>query len=334
MIGTSADIVLAESYLKGVTDFDVNRAWDYMWEHARQSVCCSGRGGVEDYISMGYLPSDRHGGSVSKTQEYAWDDWALSLLATALGKDTEAATLWDQSRTIGELWDDNEGFFRGRLADGTWEPSFEPTRWEDYFTEGDAWQHLWLSPHTDLLVDIMGGRETMLATLEEFFDLTQEDWDNSTLGLWAPLPFYWHGNEPDIHAAYLFAAAGRPHLTQKWVRWIMDTFYGLGPQGLAGNDDAGTLSAWYVFSAMGFYPWAGSDRYYVGTPAFRQATLHLPGGDFVVKATGHAKGYYVQSVTLNGAPLNEPWFTHADIANGGTLSFVLGAEPSTWGSED
>ena len=334
MIGTSADVVLAGSYLKGVVDFDVERAWNYMWDHARGPVCCAGRSGVEEYVSLGYVPSDVTGGSVSKTQEYGWDDWALSLLATALGKDAEAATLWDQSRTISELWDDDVGFFRGRLSDGTWDPSFEPTQWEDYFTEGDAWQHLWLSPHTDLLMEIMGGRDPFLATLGEFFDRTLQDWENSALGLWAPLPYYWHGNEPDIHAAYLFAAAGRPHLTQKWVRWIMDTFYDLGPKGLAGNDDAGTLSAWYVFSSLGFYPWAGSDRYYVGTPSFRHAALRLPGGSFVVKASGLDKGYYVQSVTLNGEPLDVPWFTHADIVNGGTLSFVLGAEPSTWGSQD
>ncbi len=334
MIGTSADVVLAESYLKGVRGFDVEGAWQYMWEHARGPVCCAGRSGVEQYAALGYVPSDLTGGSVSKTQEYAWDDWALSLLATALDKPDEAAVLWDQSRTIGALWDDDVGFFRGRLEDGSWDPSFESTTWEDYYTEGDAWQHLWLSPHVDLLSDIMGGREAMLATLEEFFDLTLNDWENSALGLWAPLPYYWHGNEPDIHAAYIFAAAGRPHLTQKWVRWIMDTFYGLGPHGLAGNDDAGTLSAWYVFSALGFYPWAGSDLYYVGTPAFAHATVRLPGGDLVVKAKGLDQGHYVQSVTLNGEPLDVPWFTHDDIVNGGTLSFVLGAEPSDWGSQD
>lgn len=334
MIGTSADVVLAESYIKGVQGFDVEGAWGYMWDHALGPVCCGSRSGVEEYLSVGYVPSDLTGGSVSKTQEYAWDDWALSNLAAALGKTSEADALWEQSRTIGELWDPSVGFFRGRLSDGSWDPSFAPTRWEDYYTEGNAWQHLWLSPHTDLLSEIMGGREEMLATLEEFFDLTRQDWERSELGLWMPLPFYWHGNEPDIHAPYLFAAAGRPHLTQKWVRWIMDTFYDLGPKGLAGNDDAGTLSAWYVFSALGFYPWAGSDLYYVGTPAFELATVRLPGGDLVVRATGPDRGHYVQSVTLNGAPLEVAWFTHADIVNGGTLEFALGAEPSDWGSQD
>jgi len=334
MIGTSADVVLAGSYLKGATDFDVERAWGYMWDHARGPVCCAGRSGIDEYLTLGYVAADLTGGAVSKTQEYAWDDWALSNLATALGRDDEAATLWGQSRTIGALWDPSVGFFRGRLADGTWDPSFEPTAWEEYFTEGDAWQHLWLSPHADLLAEIMGGFEALVTTLEDFFERSKQDWENSPMGYWAPLPYYWHGNEPDIHAAYLFAAVGRPHLTQKWVRWIMDIHYGLGPHGLAGNDDAGTLSAWYVFSALGFFPWAGSDLYYVGTPAFERATLHLPGGDFLVEATGHDQGPYVQSVVLNGAPLDQPWFNHADLADGGTLSFVLGAEPSDWGRLD
>ncbi len=334
MIGTSADIVLAGSWLKGATDFDVETAWGYMWDHASGPVSCAGRGGIEEYLSLGYVAADVTGSSVSRTQEFAWDDWALSNLAAALGRDAEASTLLARSRTIDAIWNPAEGFFIGRNADGTWAELSGPTRWEDYYTEGNAWQHLWLSPHADLLQEVMGGREAMIARLETFFALSAEHREDSTLGYVLPLPYYWHGNEPDIHAAYLFSASGRPHLTQEWVRWIMDVHYDLGPEGLAGNDDAGTLSAWYVFSALGFYPWAGSDRYVVGTPAFERAVVHLPGGDLVVEAAGLDDGPYVQSVTLDGAPLDEPWFTHEAIAHGGTLSFVLGAEPSDWGRTD
>ncbi|MFH2010439.1 MAG: GH92 family glycosyl hydrolase [bacterium] len=334
MIGTSADVVLAGSYLKGVTDFDVQTAWQYMWAHAQGPVCCAGRAGIEQYLTLGYVATDVTGGAVSRTQEYGWDDWALANLATALGYDTEAATLLAQVQNIANLWDPDTEFFRGRNADGSWDEHFEPTRWEEYYTEGDAWQHLWLTPDMELLSSIMGGRTAMLDRLEEFFELSRYDWEHSDLGYWAPLPYYWHGNEPDLHAAYIFAAGGRPHKAQEWVRWIMDIHYDLGPQGLSGNDDAGTLSAWYVWSALGFYPWAGSDLYYVGTPAFDRAVVHLPGGDLVVEATGRDQGYYVQSVELNGVPLEEPWFTHSDIVNGGTLSFTLGAEPSSWGSAE
>ncbi len=334
MIGTSADVVLAESWLKGARGFDVDTAWGYMWDHARNPVCCASRGGIEEYVFLGYVAADLGEGAVSKTQEYAWDDWALANLATVLGHDAEAATLLAQSRTIDALWDPEIGFFRGRNADGSWADFSGPTRWEDYYTEGNAWHHLWLTPHVDLVQEVMGGREAMLDRLEEFFDLSAAHWEDNTLDYWVPLPYYWHGNEPDIHAAYLFAAAGRPHLTQKWVRWIMDVHYGLGPHGLAGNDDAGTLSAWYVFSALGFYPVAGSDRYHVGTPAFDRAVVHLPGGDLVVEATGLSSGHYVQSVELDGVLLDVPSFTHADIAGGATLTFVLGPEPSGWGSAD
>ena len=334
MIGTSADVVLAGSWLKGADDFDVVAAWPYMWDHARGPVCCASRGGVEEYVSLGWVPADLTDGSVSKTQEYAWDDWALSNLASALGHDAEAETLLAQSRTIVNLWNPETGFFSGRNADGSWVELSSTTSWQDCYTEGNAWQHLWLTPHPDLLDEVMGGREAMLSRLEEFFALTLEDWEDNTLGYWLPLPYYWHGNEPDIHAAYLFALAGRPHLTQQWVRWIMETQYGLGPHGLPGNDDAGTLSAWYVWSALGFYPLAGSDRYVVGTPAFERAVVHLPAGDLVVTATGLGRGHFVQSVEIDGVPLDEPWFTHDAIAGGGTLSFRLGAEPSDWGRTD
>lgn len=334
MIGTSADVVLAGSWLKGATNFDVDTAWTYMWDHSQGSVCCASRGGIEEYLSLGYVPADERSGSVSKTQEYAWDDWALSNLASDLGHDTEASRLLEQSRTIDALWNPDEEFFIGRNADGTWAALSSETAWQDYYTEGNAWQHLWLSPHVDLLMETMGGREAFISRLEEFFEKAAEHWEDTTLGYLVPLPYYWHGNEPDIHAAYLFAAAGRPHLTQKWVRWIMDEHYGLGPGGLSGNDDAGTLSAWYVFSALGFYPWAGSDLYYVGTPAFERAVVHLPGGDLVVEAHGLDQGPYVQSVKLDGADLDEPYFTHGDISGGATLTFQMGAEPSDWGRTD
>jgi predicted alpha-1,2-mannosidase len=334
MIGTSADVVLAGSWLKGADDFDVETAWGYMWDHARNPVCCASRGGIEEYLSLGYVAADLNDGSVSKTQEYAWDDWALSNLATALDLDAEADALLAQSRTIDALWNADEEFFIGRNADGSWTELSSAKSWQDFYTEGNAWQHLWLTPHVDLLSDVMGGREAMLERLEGFFDLSAEDWEDNTLGYLLPLPYYWHGNEPDIHAAYLFAAAGRPHLTQRWVRWIMETHYGLGPHGLPGNDDAGTLSAWYVFSALGFYPWPGSDRYYVGTPAFERAVVHLPDGDLVIEAGGLSEGHYVQSVHLDGATLEVPWFSHDAVAGGATLTFELGAEPSTWGSSD
>jgi len=147
-----------------------------------------------------------------------------------------------------------------------------------------------------------------------------------------PPRYYWHGNEPDIHAAYLFLIFGRPDLAQYWVRWIGDRLYGTGPDGLAGNDDTGTLSTWYVFSALGFYPVAGTDIYLVGTPRFEKVELSLPGGTLLVEARKSSPGsYYVSEVRLNGKELSVPWFRHSDIAFGGRLEFVLSDQPSGWG---
>jgi len=335
MCGTAADIVLAETYLKGETDFDVETGWSYSWERTRGAVCCAGRDEVDHYLNLGYVPSDLTDEAVSKTQEYNWADFALANLATALGRDAEAATLLEQSRSSATLWHEGVGFFRGRLADGSWDDleggEWSDTKWYNFYDQGNAWQYLWLSPHPDLAAELMGGRVSFLARLDEFFDLSVEHWESNTVGYWGPLPYYWHGNEPDLHAAYLYAAMGRPEGTQRWVRWIMATHYDLGPHGLAGNEDCGTLSAWYIFSALGFYPWPGSTRYYVGTPAFDRAVVHLAGGDLTITASDRDLGHYIQGVTLGGVPLNVPWFDHADIVDGGTLHFELGAEPSDWG---
>ena len=338
MCGTAADIVLAETYLKGRTGFDAEAGWSYSWDRARGPVCCAGRDAIDHYVSQGYVPTDLAGDAVSKTQEYNWADFALANLATAMGRATEAATLLEQSRSAATLWHDGVGFFRGRLEDGSWdEPpggDWVDTKWYDYYEQGNAWQYLWLSPHPDLMAELMGGQAAFVARLDEFFDLSADHWESNTLGYWGPLPYYWHGNEPDLHAPYLYAAMGRPEGTQRWVRWIMANHYDLGPHGLAGNDDCGTLSAWYVFSALGFYPWPGSTRYYVGTPTFDRAVVHLAGGDLTITANGLDLGHYVQDVTLDGAPLTEPWFDHADIVDGGTLHFEVGAEPSDWGQVD
>jgi predicted alpha-1,2-mannosidase len=334
MIGSPASILLADAYLKGIDNFDVEGAWSHMLAQATGPVPAGTRSGLEEYLDLGYVAADRDSGSVSKTQEYNWADFAIANLGEALGHTAEAEALRTQSRSCAALWDDAVGFFRGRNADGTWDPSFQDERWEEYFVEGNAHQHLWLTPYPEVLAAVMGGRSGALDRLTRFFEQSNEHWDCCDLRLWAPGPFYWHGNEPDLHAAYTFALLGRPAQAQRWVPWVRDLHYGLSPEGLPGNDDVGTLSAWYVWTALGLYPWAGSDLYVLGTPVFSRAVLHLDQGDLIIEATGLSDGPYVQGVTLNGAPLNLPWLHHDEIAGGGTLSFTLGAEPSTWGETD
>lgn len=334
MIGSPASIVLAGAYLKGVRGFDAEGAWAHMYAQATGPLPAGSRSGILEYLDLGYVASDVDGGSVSKTQEYNWADFAIANLGEALGHTTEAAALRAQSRSSTALWDDGVGFFRGRRADGTWDPSFDAFRWEDYFVEGNAQQHLWLTPYPDVLAEVMGGRSGALHRLATFWEDTLEHRECCDLGLWEPGTFYWHGNEPDIHVAYYFAMLGRPAGTQRWVPWVRDIHYDLGPEGLPGNDDVGTLSAWYVWTALGLYPWAGSDLYVLGTPAFDRAVIHLDAGDLVIEATGLSAGPYVQAVTLDGQPIGRPWLYHHEIAGGGTLSFTLGAEPSGWGETE
>jgi predicted alpha-1,2-mannosidase len=332
MIGQNADNVLAEAYLKGLADFDYEKAYAASrWlalNPTPEDSPFRGRAGIIDYINLGYVPADGHGSSASWTIEMSYNDWCLAHWARALGKDDDVKMFMDRSRNWQNLWDPATGYLRGRNRDGSFANPFRPSIWTDYYVEGNARQWLWAPLHDAAgLIELMGGKEEFTARLEDFFEqsVTRPDtilWDT----------FYWHGNEPDIHAAYLFLFAGRPDLTQKWVRWAMDQKYKNAPNGLDGNDDCGTLSSWYVWSALGFYPLAGSDLYLIGSPLFDKVTLRLLGGILTVRAEGEpGRNIYVKSVTLNGEPLIEPWFLHKQIVNGGELVFEMSGEPSGWG---
>jgi predicted alpha-1,2-mannosidase len=341
MLGSSAEIVLADAYLKGITGFEVRDAYARMRAAALDEVPpVGGRGGrdaVQEYLSLGYVPLP-HGRPVSVTTEYAHADFALGLLAEALGEHADAEALRARSKGYRQLFEPASGFLWAKDAAGNFrEGERDPTVWTEDFAEANAWQSLWLAQHdVDGLIGLLGGQQPFLDKLSQLFEgavhhyatLDRTDLLLSNL----PPPYYWHGNEPDIHAAYLFAQAGRPELTQRWVKWIRELEYTDGADGLAGNDDGGTLSAWYVFSALGLYPIAGSDRYVVGLPLFPKAELAVPGGLFTIEAEGASpENGYVQQVSLNGRALEAPEVRHADLRAGGTLKFVLGPKPSHWG---
>lgn len=344
MVSTPADVVIADAYVKDVRGFDEQYAFSKMVEHAKHPVSKAGREDVEHYVEHGFVRADKGGGSASKTMEHAIADYAIYQMALKLGKTDEVSYFKEASKNYKTIWDPAVKFFRGKNEDGTWqdgaftEEDYNSTAQHKYYTEGNAWQYLWLVPH-DMqgLMELIGGAETMSERLDYFFVeaekhqqfLEENPDDIATL---VPPPYYWHGNEPDIQAAYMFLQSGRPDLTQKWVTWISNILYGTDAGGIPGNDDCGTMSAWYVFSSIGFYPVPGSDLYLVGRPLFKRMDVKTTNGTLAIDApNAGGDNIYVQSVKLNGEDLEVPYFYHSDIANGGTLYFEMGSEPSEWG---
>ena len=332
MVGSSAEIVVADSWLKGVTDFDLRHAYEGLKLTADGPMppgsAYHGRSCVADYLELGYCASDRIGGSVSRTLEYAYDDFALAQIAAALGDDDDEARYRARALSYRNVWDDEVRFFRGRRADGSFPEAFEPLGWASEFTEGDAWHYRFFVPHdVDGLIELFRSRRALVRELDTFFE---EAVSRGRQPL--PDPYYWHGNEPDIHAAWVYVDAGRPERTQRYTRWILSELYRTGPDGLVGNDDAGTLSAWYVFAALGFYPLPATDRYTLGSPIFSRARLSLPSGPLELHAPGtSASDLYVQSAQLDDQPLDQAWLTHAALTGAARLTLRMGPEPSEWG---
>jgi len=242
----------------------------------------------------------------------------------------------EHSKVYHNTWNPETLYFQPRDREGNYQEPFYPllltyldpqgTHTNDY-VEGSALQWRWNVFHDPQgLIDLFGSQDLFVTELNDFFAQATPE-----LGAAYPGPYYWHGNEPDIHAPYLFNSADRPDLTQKWVRWILDNKYGDGPDGIDGNDDAGTLAAWYNLSALGFYPVAGSDIYQIGAPLFERATLHMsPTQTLTVFADNYAPDHlYVKRVWLNGVPLDRLWFTHDEIQNGAELRFEMSSSPLT-----
>lgn len=291
---------------------------------------------------MGYIPADMEQESVSKTLEYAYDDWCIAQVAKALGYKDDYALFTERAGYYRNLFDKTTGFMRGRNLDGSWRSPFNPrfsTLLQPEYTEGNAWQYSWFVPHDVRgLIGLMGGREKFTSRLDSLFHQS-----SNLEGTGAPsdvsglIGLYAHGNEPSHHIAYLYDYAGQPWKTQELVRRILRELYGDGPDGLCGNEDCGQMSAWYVMSALGFYPVNPAEGIYViGSPAVEGATIDVgEGKTFTVTARNMSReNVYVQSVALNGQPLDKTYIRHADIMGGGTLEFVMGPAPNKkWGSD-
>jgi predicted alpha-1,2-mannosidase len=338
MLGASADIVISEAYQKGITDFDVETAYQAMRNVALDIELpeskFNARTGITEYLKYKYCAAELMDEAVSKTLEYAYADDAISKLATALGKTEDAKLFKEHSLYYKNVWNPETQYFQARNSDGNFVEKFDPLKltyldfsreYTDDYVEGSALQWRWaLFFDPEGLISLFKSSEYFVSELNDFFAQS-----NPTLGRWTPGSYYWHGNEPDIHASYLFNSAGRPDLTQKWVRWIMDNKYSADYFGIEGDDDAGTLSSWYVFSAMGFYPVAGSDVYQLGAPLFKSAVINMGENKLKVIANNYSPGnIYVNKVWLNGDLLDRTWFKHSEIANGGELRFEMSNKPN------
>ncbi len=311
MLGAPADIVLAETWIKGIRGWGVESAWPRMVDQARgaREFPYNARPGLPWIDRYGWIPADLYGGSVAWLMEMAWADAALGNMAADLGAHEDAAFFAHRAAAWKNVYDPAVGFFHARLSDGSFSPDFTELAWLPEYTEGDAWQYLWLAPHDpEGLAEVLGGRTAALERLEFFF---QGLVDEGVLAF--PQAYYWHGNEPDIHAAYLFALWGDPDSTIRWVRWIQQNLYHAAPDGLAGNDDGGTLSAWYIFSAMGLFPIAGTDRYVVSMPLFAQMDIDLPGGTFTVRREGPADATHFLRAELDGETIDGPTLRHSQL---------------------
>lgn len=337
MIGASADIVIAESYQKGIRNFDVETAYQAMRKAALGTdIPKEGfkpRGGMAECLKFQYCPADLMEKAVSKTLEYSYSDDAISKLAKALGKDADSELFFQHSRYYRNVWNPESQYFHPRNSTGEFVKKFKPLKltyldfdrqYTNAYVEGSALQWRWASFFDpEGLISLFKNKEYFVSELNDFFALS-----DSSRGTWNPGSYYWHGNEPDIHAAYLFNSAGRPDLTQKWVRWILDNKYGSGYDGIDGDDDAGTLSSWYIFSSIGIYPVAGSDIYQIGSPLFKKAEIKIGNKLLVVLAENYSpRNKYVRKVWLNDVLLNQFWFKHSEIAEGGILRFEMSDKP-------
>ena len=320
MIGQHGASVVADSFLKGIQDFDVDALYETLKAQADSPTPAGGYGGRDCFPwfvdpKYGYCPADKVEGSVSKTLEYAFNDYCLSRLADALGFSEDAERFMARSKNYKNLWDAETGFFRPRHEDGSFVSPFSPDGWEDNkaYVEGTAWQYLWFVPHDQQgLMALFGGSEPFASKLEQFFSLAKENFS-----FLAPTAWYFHGNEPDLHAPFMFIGASEPEKTAKWASWVLEANYKDTWDGLVGNDDAGTLSAWFVLVASGLYPWVCSTLYYVFPPAFEKVIWHLPEGDLTIEKDRQDEAGLVPF--WNGTELERWWIEHENLKKGGHL---------------
>jgi predicted alpha-1,2-mannosidase len=335
MIGYHAVSVIADAWLKGIRGFDGKKALSAMVHSAETPHY----GGLGAYMKHGYVPIDLEKEGASKTLEYAYDDWTIARMARDLGEDEIAGRFFRRAGNFRHIFDQKSGFMRARNSDKSFREPFDPlvAAYGGDYTEGNAWQYSWYVPQDPAgLIRLMGGDKAFVRKLDRLFTLPGDPEKYKDVEDIAGLiGQYAHGNEPSQHIAYLYPFAGRPDKTQEKLQVIMTGLFNNSPQGLPGNEDCGQMSAWYLFTSLGFYPVApGSGQYVIGRPFLDGAEIRLENGKtFTVKVHKRSDANrYLGSVHLNGRPLSRTWISHQEILDGGTLEFHMAKEANrSWG---
>ena len=340
MVGNNSASIVADAYLKGQRGYDIEKLWEAVLHGANAvhpKVSSTGRDGYELYNSLGYVPCDKKSQSVARTLEYAYDDWCIYQLGRKLGKpEKDIAVYAQRAMNYRNVFDPSLRLMRGKDSAGKFETPFNPTDWSRSFTEGDTWHWTWCVFHDPQgLINLMGGADSFNQMMDSTFivppvakaRMIHEEREMQVMNMGQ----YAHGNQPIQHMIYLYNYSGQPWKAQYWLREVMDKLYSAHPDGYCGDEDNGQTSAWYVFSALGFYPVCpGSGQYVLGTPYFDEVKLHLENGRTLeIDADDNSSANkYIQAMTLNGKPYGKNYITHDDLMAGGKIEFEMGAQPN------
>lgn len=331
MIGYHAVSVIADAYMKGIRDYDVQKALEAMKHSSNIN-----KKGADYYVKYGFIPSNIKRESVSCLLEYAYDDWTIARMAEAMGRSEDATEYYNRALNYINVFDGSTRFFRGKQLDGSWSTPFDEFRSGRDYTEATPWQYRFFVPHdVNGMVQLFGSREAFVAELDRLFALESASDDLGMVDITGLVGQYAHGNEPSHHMSYLYNYVGQAWKTQQMTRRLLDEMYQPTPEGICGNEDCGQMSAWYILTSLGFYPVSpASNEFVLTTPLFEKATIRLSDAKtFVVKADNPKKNRYIKSVKLNGQLLDRTYITYQEIMDGGELEFSLCKEPDKqWGA--
>ena len=332
MIGYHAVPVIADAFLKGIKNYDSEKALQAMKHSAIQDKL-----GLESYKKFGFIPVEKESESVSKTLEYAYDDWTIAQMAKALGKENDYKIFMERAQHYKNVFDPETKFMRGRFKN-SWFSPFDPYEVNFNYTEANSWQYSFYVPQDIAgFMNLAGGKQAMENQLDNLFTAKNETSGRNQADITGLIGQYAHGNEPSHHIAYLYNFVNKPHKTQEKVRQILTELYQNSPVGISGNEDCGQMSAWYIFSSLGFYPVTpGSNQYVIGSPLFEKATINLENGkSFTIQAkNSSSENKYIKSVKLNGKNYEFSYINHQEIVNGGNLVFEMTHQPTNWGTKD